>query len=281
MALQLNKLVLVLGLLLSGVLCAQKNSDNITRPPDDDPVSPNGDFSKFEKRRKNVAKWQIKELKDGAIIVRLQTNKLAIEKLRKAGNEEGAVKKENETIALNKLYYRAFTNHFRFCKLYFIYTTSTDSLLKGVRKGIFLDSNLVTNDSIKLDVAYYLLADKDVVYNSSIGFVSEEQAPKVREAGTPTKQAFIVLKNKYGHQLKNPFPYFVLYNSFFKSEGLDKDYIVAIQKNGQVVNVPLDKQYRQERLNKMAMNLSRELGRFYEENKTFILKDKDLEKYLY
>ncbi len=281
MEIQLNKFLILLCLFISMSVNAQKNSDNISRPPDDELPNPNGDFKRFEKRRTYVSKWQIKELKEGAIIVRLPTNKLAIDKFRAIGNEEAAERKENETIALNKLYYRALSNYFKFCKVYFMYSSSTDSLLKGTRQGLFLDSNLVRNDSIKLDVAYYLFADKDVVYNSSIGLVPEAQALQVKEAGTPTKQCFVVFKNKYGHQLKHPFPYFILFNSFFKGTGLDADYIFTITKNGKNINVLLNKLYRQERLNKMSAVISRRLTEFYEDNKSFELKDKDLEKFLY
>lgn len=281
MEIQLNKFLIVLCLFLSMGVYAQKNSDNISRPPDDELPDPNGDFKRFEKRRTYVSKWQIKELKQGAIIVRLPTNKSAIDKFRNIGNIEAAERKENETIALNKLYYRALAHHFKFCKVYFMYSSSTDSLLKGARQGLFLDSNLVRNDSIRLDVAYYLFADKDVVYNSSIGLVPESQASQVKEAGTPTKQCFVVFKNKYGHQLKHPFPYFILFNSFFKGTGFDAEYIFPITKKGKTIDVPLNKLYKQERLNKMAARISSSLTRFYEDNKSFELKDKDLEKFLY
>src|SRR5690606_7913607 len=38
-------------------------------------------------------------------------------------------------------------------------------------------------------------------------FVPEDSAKFVTEHGNPTLEMAVVLKNKYGHQLKKPFPY--------------------------------------------------------------------------
>ena len=73
---------------------------------------------------------------------------------------------------------------------------------------MFLDSMLVIDSSIVMKEKFYLLAETDNIYNSSIGFVKEEEARAQIERGSETTvDALIVLKNKYGHQLKHPFPY--------------------------------------------------------------------------
>lgn len=279
---QLNKIVVLL-LLFCISSYAQKNSDNIKRPSDDegtkDPV--NNDFNKYAKRREDISKWQINQLKGGALIVRLPTNKLAIDRLRALGNQAAADEKENETIAINKLYYRTFARFYKFSKLYFIYSNYSDSLLKGVRSGIFLDSNLVIDNTISMSESYYLLAEKDIVYHSSIGFVNEEQAKSVKEAGTPSKPCFIVLKNKFGHQLKHPFPYFKLFKSFNKGAAFDKEFFVVINKNGKTINVNLNRMYREDYLAKLATKLDRQLKAFYARSLNNQATESESSKYFY
>jgi hypothetical protein len=165
-------------------------------------------FEKFAKRRKIISAWQINELKNGALVVKLKTNKNLIDELEKQGNKDLAEEKRLEAYFINKNIMEAFKDNFKFCKLYFIYSSASDSLLNGTRKGIFLDSALRPSTAIEMNEKFYLLAERDYVYNSSIGFVPEDSARFVKETGNPSgDQAVAVVKNKYGHQLKKPFPY--------------------------------------------------------------------------
>jgi hypothetical protein len=284
MAQRLNNYFLLLFIVLSGSLWSQKNSDGIQRTPDEEYQKPEGnnDFKKFSKRSRIISQWQVNQLKNGALVVRLTTNTTSIERLRQLGKTEAAEKKENETMAINKLYYRAFVKEYKFSKLYFIYSHFSDSLARGARTHIFLDSNLQVSDTIQMREKFYLLADKDVIYSSSIGFVKEEDAAKVKEVGTPSKDAFIVLKNKYGHQLKDPFPYYTLLNSFTKGEvGLDKEFMVTISKNGKNLTVPLNKMYNSTYLENKTNKINGRLNAFYNSCKGFEVKDSLMHKYLY
>jgi len=164
-------------------------------------------FEKFHKRAKNVAAWQINELKEGALVIRLKTNKKIIDALTANGNSEMAKRKTIETYLYNKNVMKAYYNSFNFCKVYFIYSHSSDSLLKGMRQGIFLDTNLLPDATIAMKEKFYLIAERDYAYNSSIGFVPEDSATLVNERGTPVREMGVVVKNKYGHQLKYPFPF--------------------------------------------------------------------------
>ena len=162
---------------------------------------------RFYKRRKAVGAWQINQLKHGAVIVRLKTNTRAINGLRAKGNALEADMLEAETFVINKNTVAAWLENFNFCKVYFIYSGASDSLLKGGKSGFFLDTNLVMDPAIVMNGAYYIIAERDYAYNSSIGFVTEAQARKVVERGNPAKPMAFILKNKYGHQLKNPMPH--------------------------------------------------------------------------
>jgi hypothetical protein len=139
----------------------------------------------------------------------LKTNEILIKALLDKGDKRTAEKKRMEALAINLNIYRTFSAYYKFSKLYFIYSDIRDSLLDGVRTNIFLDSTLFVNPDIKMTETFYLLSETDNVYNSTIGFIPEDSARRVVERGDPTlTKVPIVLKNKYGHQLKRPFPFY-------------------------------------------------------------------------
>jgi hypothetical protein len=202
MAQWLSKLLLMSAMVLSGVLYAQEQ-ERVNEKDYKDPEQ----FDKFNKRRKVIGAWQINQLKNGALIVRLQSLKMLTENLNRQGNERLALEKEAEQYLINKNIMRAFINYYNFSKVYFMLSPYSDSLMAGKRSGIFLDSNLTVDPAIEMKEPFYLIAEKDYVYNSSIGFVPEDSAKIVRESGNPGVERAVVVKNKYGHQLKTPFPY--------------------------------------------------------------------------
>lgn len=202
MVLSLNRFLLVLFVLSSLVSKAQEERTGDKDYHDDT-------FKKYGKRAGQIAAWQIQNLKFGALVVRLQTNQRKIEAYRKIGQEKQALEVIAQTQFYNKLIIKAFNKKFDFCKVYFIYANCSDSLLKGVRQGIFVDTTLSVNPSIVMNEKFYILAERDRVYNSSIGFVKEDTAKYVSESGNSSIEAAMVLKNKYGHQLKSPFPFYI------------------------------------------------------------------------
>jgi hypothetical protein len=196
MAQLLSKLVVFCLLLVFCNATAQDKNESVYNPKD---YKEGAQFKHFYKRRNEIAKWQINQLKNGALLVRLHNNKTLLESLRKMGKADLATQKEYEMLAINKNIMMAFKRQYNFSAVYFFFSSSSDSLLKGARSGIFLDTNLTVDPAITLKEKFYLLAEKDVVYNSSIGFVQEDTARAIKEIGNPSKEAAIVLKNKYGH----------------------------------------------------------------------------------
>jgi hypothetical protein len=225
-----NKIACLFLLVFSLPLLAQQK-DAATFAPNDykDPAQ----FEKFKKKKNAVANWQINELKQGAIVVRLKTNKKLIDDLVAQGKTELALEKEKEQHVINANTYYAYKDYLKFCKVYFILSNSSDTLLNGARSGIFVDSTLKVNPSITMNEKFYLLAERDYGYNSSIGFVAEDTARKVVEGGNPVREMAIVLKNKYGHQLKGPFPYCVKEKNF-----MDALYEIPVNVDGTAGNNP-------------------------------------------
>jgi hypothetical protein len=165
-------------------------------------------FEKFYRRRKIISAWQINQLKEGALVVKLKANALVINALKKQGNLRLAERMQLEAAGINTNIMRAFKRNYTFSKIYFVYGSAVDSLLNGKREGIFLDTNLNVDAKIAMNEKFYLIAEIDRLYNSSIGFVREDSARFVKENGSSNNaETFIVIKNKFGHQLKKPFPY--------------------------------------------------------------------------
>jgi hypothetical protein len=243
MALLSNRIVII-GLLLFFIIPYASAQDKRRKKYEDykDPEQ----FDKFYKRRNIIGAWQINALKEGALVVRLKTNKLVIDGLRNQGNDQRAEQIMHEQFAINKNTMFAYLDHFKFCKVYFIYSNSSDSLLNGARSGIFLDTSLSINPGIVMDEKFYLIAERDYAYNSSIGFVPEDSAAYILEGGNPVKEMAIIVKNKYGHQLKSPFPYYVMENTYMDAAYFFPFEIVALSGGGAAVNYNVNKTFLQD-----------------------------------
>ena len=205
MAPWLNKLLLFVALAGLIPVASAQTPDQKTRELD---YKDADQFAHFARRRKTVSAWQVHQLHSGALVVKLRTNAAAISILRKDGQAALADQKLLETAAMNKNLMLAFLKRYKFSKVYFIYSHSSDSLFNGTRSGIFIDTSLAVNPAIVMNEPFYLIAETDRIYNSTIGFVPESIAAEQTERGNPTGgDALIVIKNKYGHQLKRPFPH--------------------------------------------------------------------------
>ncbi len=206
MAPSLNKKVSFMVCFLMAVFFSSAQETNEFDAPKD--YKDRQQFEKFRKRRMLIAAWQINQLKEGALVVRLKTNQKLIDALNKQGKPTLAEEKRLEQYAINLNTMRAYLANYTFSKIYFINSYSSDSLLNGTRTNIFLDTTLNVDPKIVMNEKFYLLAERDYAYNSSIGFVPEDSARIQTEKGNAVKEVPIVIKNKYGHQLKGPFPYY-------------------------------------------------------------------------
>ncbi len=185
------------------------SQEDHTKPPKVDNFKADSSYANYNELRFDVAKAQIISLKNGgALLVRLKTNANTINRLKAAGNMDLATQVERETQLNNKAIIRAYTHEFKFCPVYFFNSDCSDSVKYKKLAGIFVDSNLVLNPSIVCNAPFYLVAEQGSIYDSSLGLVSESQAGKAVERGTPSKEVFIAVKNRYFIQLHKPFPYY-------------------------------------------------------------------------
>ena len=201
------KIKLCFVFLVLSISCFSQEDD--TKPSKVNNFKEDSSFIAFDKYRESVARAQIVSLKNGgALLVRLKTNANTINRLKTAGSMDLATQVERETRLNNKAIMRAYTNEFKFCPVYFFNSDCSDSVKHKSLAGIFVDSNLVVNPSIVCDATFYLVAEQGNIYDSSLGLVSEAQASKASQTGTPAKEVFMVIKNRFFIQLNKPFPYY-------------------------------------------------------------------------
>lgn len=205
-------------------------------------------FIDFNQLRFSVAKAQINLLKkEGALLVRLKTNANTINKLKASGSIDLATQVERETYLKNKIIVRSFTNEFKFCPVYFFYSDCSDSVKHKKLDNIFVDTNLVVDPTIVCNASFYLIAEQGTIYESSLGIVSEADAPTASERGAASKEVAIVVKNRYFIQLQKPFPYYQAGYSMKKYKEFVKKFNSQLQdfysKNISNITPPEVKEY--------------------------------------
>ncbi len=260
-------------IIFASSLCFAQNS--IDHHPDD--YKDGEQFKHFKSRRETISKWQINQLKSGALVVRLKTNHLLIDALKKSGQNDLATQKSNEVYIANRALVRAYSLYYTFSKIYFMYGTNSDALLNGGRSGIFLDSNLNVDPTIVMNEKYYLIAEDDYSYSSSIGFVREDSAKFAKEAGTGAQECVIVVKNKYNHQLWHPFPYRVALR------GSTTATVKVYEKNssGATISGEINKARTYKKVMAYVKYFNSNLNDFYNSCKGYEVTDPDIKPFLY
>lgn len=283
MALKLNKLFFILALSISFYSFAQENDG--PKPPKVTDYKSDSSYNDFSNLRVQVAKAQINKLKNGgALLVRLKTNSNTISRLKAAGNIDLATQVERETYLTNKIIIGSYLQEFNFCPVYFFYSNYSDSVKNKKLNGILVDTNLQVNPSIVCKADFFLIAESDKVYNSSLGIVPIEDAPKAIQSGTPSREAPIVVKNRYFIQLHNPFPYFQIKNNesnpiTTSPSGISINLtLLHAQAKKEMNNSTESKQLR--KLKNCVSSFNENLFRFYEKNKDYVIPS-TLEKYVY
>ena len=84
-------------------------------------------FSQNRAEQHEIAKTQIKELKEGVLLVRLHTKQPVIDAMKERGSFKKAHYIKEKQEAVNKEIVAAFKD-FDFCKVYFFYSQFSDSL---------------------------------------------------------------------------------------------------------------------------------------------------------
>ena len=173
----------------------------------------------LRKENRNLMRKQIKQLKEGALLVRLQNKGNSIRALNETKQFALAKQIKINQDSYNKKIISAFRNNFNFCPIYFFFSNFSDSILSNHFNGIiFLNDSLQLDTSIKLVNNKFLTAEFAIIeqdtskYFSNYYYLPCEKGLEKRSAfyGGPDLR-FEVLKIMSDQlvQLKRPFPYYV------------------------------------------------------------------------
>jgi hypothetical protein len=168
---------------------------------------------------RSIAIEQIAALKGGALVVRLKTNDKSVEAYRRNGQNEIAERIIAERKAQNQKIVDAFRKEFDFCKVYFIYASSTSDLLNG-KKGIFLNDTLALDTTIELKESFYLIAEYGAVTaNMRFDEYHYKNVNKTEATSNTTTTSALFISDTTLTQLKEPFPFYqiVLLENYVKA----------------------------------------------------------------
>ena len=178
------------------------------------------------RRRKRIAQRQIRELRNGALLVRLKTSRLAINAMRARGYDQLAEETQKNQRVENLSLINAFRSAYNFSEIKFFYSEDSRNVREGDFEGIFL------NDSLEKDPAIVLQSRKNIftceltnieedtaMYFSHYEWVptgnfAEVQVPRFYGGGENTFYALVIKDQDY-NQLSRPFPYYS--RALFKS----------------------------------------------------------------
>ncbi len=170
------------------------------------------------KQTKIIMQEQIKQLKNGALLVRLQNGENAIAALNKIGKNKRANKQNEKRMIYNEGIISAFKNNFTFCPTYFFYSNYSSSVMsKRINEIIFLNDSLQADTSIKMNSKLFLTAEFGIIeqdtakyFSMYYYYIGEKGREKRTEYYGETDMRFGVLKIMSDQlvQLKKPFPFY-------------------------------------------------------------------------
>jgi hypothetical protein len=192
---------------------------------------------------------KIRMLKNGALLVRLQTKENSINALRDAGNQETADKVEKQQQQFNKNLIAAFRNKYDFSPVYFFTSNYSEALLSGnLDKVVFVNDSVLPDPSIRITQTGFLIAEagalepdtaayfEDQYYDYSSNLAKKESYYGSSNMGI---DAIRIMNNKFV-QLKGPFPYYV---RLYSSLPVERDLQKAVEK----LNKKLSAYYEQKK----------------------------------
>lgn len=166
-----------------------------------------------------IARTHIMNLKEGALLIRLQTRSKSIETLKERGMGDEAIELERRRRKENTEYVKAFVSEFDFAPVYFFRSEDSGLVKEGkLDEVVFLNHDLIPDSTIKVE--------QQMVYTAEFGNV-EPSDEKLRDGhrlekdstGVKQKTTYygsanmgfeaLVIMDDQLVQLRRPFPYYV------------------------------------------------------------------------
>ena len=195
-------------------------------------VLPNGDYALAilpgdTLKERDRASQTLRDLRNGAVIIRLKASQKNAEAYRKAGQIEIAERIENDRKKQNEKIFWAFTEQFLFSKVLFIYASETDSFLRG-KKGLFLNEKLEHDSTIAFNDSNFVFCEYGSVESFSKFSDYEHPSPErsvdmsgrgyskstldsitLKTSTSPTTTSGLFFSDKNLKQLQRPFPFVI------------------------------------------------------------------------
>jgi hypothetical protein len=151
--------------------------------------------------RKDRAKDSIKELKEGVLILRLESHDKKIAKLTELKEKSMGYKRKEiesriqytiqERDETHRFLLEAFREKYSFSDYLVMYDTETIALFRGEREGIFLNDELEADPSIVMNTENYFIAE--------LGYTDPQKDARVFG---------LIVLDAQSKKLDRPFPYF-------------------------------------------------------------------------
>lgn len=171
---------------------------------------PQDDYSlKYAKWKKEYAKAQIKALKDGVLLVRLQTRNKSIDLYRKNGQHDVANKIEDAQYQENKDIMGAFNQYFDFAPVYFFYADDTDKIKTGDAAGVFLNNKMQPTDSIKPNLSFFMVAEFGPLEGETKVIPGDTLVALPDYVPGEILERALVMRDHNFMQMRDPFPFYI------------------------------------------------------------------------
>jgi|AntAceMinimDraft_9_1070365.scaffolds.fasta_scaffold35540_2 hypothetical protein len=221
----------------------------------------------FKQILRRKSKEQIKQLKNGTLLIRLKTFEKSIEALRKSGKKISAEKFKRQQKFKNIKLISAFKKHFNFSKFVFFYSNNSKDVLNKNYKNIFLNDSLIIDNSIKIDtansifIADFTTVEQDTTkYFSSYRFDRNDNGAYKKNKnyyGGPNLGLYaLIIKDENSFQLSKPFPYYIR-ASHFPLKKRPKQTLLP----SQLLQKQIERSY-----NKTVKKLNKKLTKYYNNN---------------
>lgn len=176
--------------------------------------------------KKALAVWQIENLKNGALMVRLSTKQQTIKALVSAGYDEKAKQVEKELELFNASIVQGFKATFDFCNVYFFESDYSEFVRNAEYGQIKFVDSLIVNDSIdlKLENVPVFVAEFSSLKPDTVNHKSGNK----QAANTNLGISALVIKSNLFIQLMDPFPYYV--REYKGMPGINREPPKAIAK---------------------------------------------------
>lgn len=166
-----------------------------------------------------TSRQQIKELKNGVLLVRLKTSEKVIQGLKEMGHFDMAEEIRQDQREENLEIAAAFKESYDFSPVCFFYSDCTRDIKEGNYDGCIMDHGLNKISSMPENIGNYLVAEFSHVQRSDEAYFQDytlrqdtsgyKTQQKTYTGDTDLGPYALIVRDRDFVQLRSPFPYYV------------------------------------------------------------------------